>query len=108
MSTAAEERVRAQFLNRQVQIRLRDQPRVLQGMLVCVDRQGNSILNEVVERRCDTTPADHLAAPSERFVPMVMVPGEWIAQLSILPEPAVDKTAQKDEQRQYLHDSMYF
>ncbi|KAI3623989.1 hypothetical protein CBS14141_002417 [Malassezia furfur] len=107
MSTAAEERVRAEFLNRQVRIRLRDQPRILQGMLVCVDREGNAILNEVMERRCDATPTD-TSTPSERFVPMVMIPGEWIAQLSVLAEPAVDAVAQKEEQRQYLQDSMYF
>lgn len=104
MASSAEERLRAQFLDHQVCVWLRDDTRAFCGTLVCIDRHGNAILNEVVEQQMETASA---RIQSERLVPMVMIPGKWISRFYVLKVPPIDPLAEQDKQKQYLNDSTY-
>lgn len=98
--------MRSRFLNRNVRITLRNEPRSFRGYLVCVDREGNAILNEVVERRIDAKTSKEIEN-SERFVPMIMIPGRWISRFEVHLDPTDDATSQQQTQKQYLSSSMY-
>lgn len=69
----------AAFLRRDVYIELDDGRRAICGVLVCVDREGNAILQEATE---------HLVGPArpgpraERVMPLVMIPGRHIVRVA--------------------------
>lgn len=83
----AEEGVRAQFLEHNVRIRLRETPRAFLGVLVCVDRHGNAILDQVTEQTLDASTAEE-PVQSERAMPMVMIPGATIGRVEVQTRPA--------------------
>ncbi|WFD40822.1 uncharacterized protein MJAP1_003811 [Malassezia japonica] len=103
-ASAAEDRVRTRYLEQHLRIRLSDSPRAICGMLVCIDSQGNAILNEAVEQTLDPQ-TDEVC--SERHVPMVMIPGKWISTVAVLPAPPVDPLQRQAHAQAYLGSSMY-
>lgn len=103
-AVAAEDRVRTRFLEQHLRIRLSGSPRAICGMLVCVDSQGNAILNEAVEQTLDPETDE---VRFERHVPMVMIPGKWISTVAVLSAPPADPLQRQAEAQAYLGSSMY-
>jgi len=71
--------VRNNFLLKYVRILLNNETRILYGTLVCVDRSGNAVLQDVIEQRLD---ADNQII-NERSLQLIMIPGKHIAQVSV-------------------------
>jgi len=69
----------AAFLRRDVYIELDDGRRAIRGVLVCVDREGNAILQEATEHVVGAAQAGPRA---ERVMPLVMIPGRHIVRVA--------------------------
>lgn len=69
----------AAFLRRDVYIALDDGRRAIRGVLVCVDREGNAILQEATEHLLGQTEPGPRA---ERVMPLVMIPGRHIVRVA--------------------------
>ena len=66
------------FLRRVLYIELDDGRRAMSGTLVCVDKHGNAILQEATEY----TVRSRLHERTERFMPLVMIPGKHIVRVA--------------------------
>ncbi|WFD32441.1 hypothetical protein MSPP1_003488 [Malassezia sp. CBS 17886] len=104
MGAGGEAYLREVLLNKTVRVRIRDDLRAFCGTLVCTDRDGNVVLNEVVEETFgppDSSGAEAVVA--QRPLHMVMVPGRWIAAVCVSRADGLGVARERSAHTEHAH-----